>query len=156
MRENPLSRVLRVDKLTYAGLEATLLEYVRGTALSALPVPRMIAMTREAIDGRARRLCEALQAGAPGRIDIALLPGWSVLGGGSAPDERLPTTLLALRSGGLSARTIENRLRGFDPPIIARIEGKRVLLDLRTVPEREDDLLARAIASLDADETVRR
>ena len=64
-------------------------------------------------------------------------------GGGSAPEEPLPTTLLALRSGKLSARRIEERLRRSDPPVIARIEGRRVLLDLRTVPEHQEDDLVR-------------
>ncbi|MBI4169520.1 MAG: L-seryl-tRNA(Sec) selenium transferase, partial [Acidobacteria bacterium] len=72
----------------------------------------------------------------------------SLLGGGSAPEEGLPTALLAVASKRLSTRAIEERLRGSDPPVIARIEGGKVLIDLRTVPEDQDDAVARALAAL--------
>ncbi len=146
--ENPLSRALRVDKITYAALEATLLDYLRGTAADHLPVMRMISLTRDAIAQRAERLARSVSSRAAGRLGIEVVPGGSLLGGGSAPEETLPTALLALRSPHLSARIIEERLRGGATPIIARIEGKRVLLDLRTVPEEEDTLVERALIGL--------
>jgi L-seryl-tRNA(Ser) seleniumtransferase len=148
MRENPLSRALRVDKITYAALEAALLEYLRGSAVDDLPVMRMIALTPEAIAQRAERLARAVSSGAAGHLDIEVVSGGSLLGGGSAPEETLPTALLALRSPQLSARVIEERLRGGSTPIIARIEGKRVLLDLRTVPEEADGMVAQALLGL--------
>jgi L-seryl-tRNA(Ser) seleniumtransferase len=147
-RENPLSRALRVDKITYAALEAALLEYLRGSAVDDLPVMRMIALTPEAIAQRAERLARAVSSGAAGHLDIEVVSGGSLLGGGSAPEETLPTALLALRSRQLSARVIEERLRGGSTPIIARIEGKRVLLDLRTVPEEADGMVAQALLGL--------
>ncbi|HET6279217.1 MAG TPA: L-seryl-tRNA(Sec) selenium transferase, partial [Candidatus Polarisedimenticolia bacterium] len=144
-RENPLSRALRVDKITYAALEAALLEYLRGAAVDHLPVMRMIALSREAIQKRAERLAQAVSSQAAAEVDIAVVPGGSLLGGGSAPEETLPTALLAVRSARLSARLIEARLRNRSMPIIARIEGKRVLIDLRTVPEESDGTVEQAL-----------
>jgi L-seryl-tRNA(Ser) seleniumtransferase len=147
-RENPLSRALRVDKITYAALEATLLDYLGGTAADNLPVRRMISLPRDAIAQRAERLARSVSSHAAGRLGIEVVTGGSLLGGGSAPEETLPTALLALRSPHLSARVIEEKLRSGPRPIIARIEGKRVLLDLRTVPEEEDTLVERALIGL--------
>ena len=144
--------MLRVDKITYAALEAALLEYVRGRAADELPVMRMIALPREAIRQRAERLAQAVSSHAATDVDIEVVPGGSLLGAGSAPEETLPTALLALRSARLSARVMEQRLRGGPTPIIARIEGKRVLLDLRTVPEESDCVVERALLGLLADE----
>lgn len=149
-RENPLSRALRVDKITYAALEAALLEYVRGSAAGELPVMRMIGMSREAIRRRAERLADAVATGSAAGVEITVLPGESLLGGGSAPQETLPTALLALRSRRQSARVIEEKLRSGATPIIARIEGKRVLLDLRTVPEDADGVVEQALKDLSA------
>ncbi|HEU4400463.1 MAG TPA: L-seryl-tRNA(Sec) selenium transferase [Candidatus Polarisedimenticolia bacterium] len=150
MRDNPLSRALRVDKMTFAALEASLLEYARGRAEDHLPVARMIAATREAIERRARRLVEIIAARAGGGLSLSIVPGLSLLGGGSAPEEGLPTVLIAVGSPGLSARAVEERLRRSDPPLIARIEGGKVLVDLRTVLEEQDALVGEAIAGLAA------
>jgi L-seryl-tRNA(Ser) seleniumtransferase len=144
-RENPLSRALRVDKITYAALESALLEYLRGTAVDRLPVMRMIALSREAIQTRAERLARAVSSRAAAGVDIAVVPGGSLLGGGSAPEEALPTALLGVRSARLSARVIEERLRNRPTPIITRIEGRRVLIDLRTVPEESDGAVEQAL-----------
>ncbi len=151
MRENALSRALRADKLTYAALEATLLEYVRGAATERLPVARMVALSKEAIEARARRVLDGVAArGGAGALTISIVPGASLLGGGSAPEEGLPTALLAVSSKSLSARAIEERLRRATPPVIARIEERRVLLDLRTVLEHQDVFLEEALRALAA------
>ncbi len=146
MRENPLSRALRVDKLTYAALEASLLEYARESAPEGLPVVRMIAMTKEAIEERARKLVEAAASRAGVTLRLSIIPGVSLTGGGSAPEEGLPTALIAVASVRLSARVIEERLRRSIPPVIARIEGRRVLIDLRTVPEEQDAVVGEALS----------
>jgi L-seryl-tRNA(Ser) seleniumtransferase len=148
MRENSLSRALRVDKVTHAALEASLLDYLRGTPERALPVIRMIAATRDGIERRARRIVETCAARSGDALALSIVPGTSLLGGGSAPEEGLPTALLAVASKRLSTRAIEERLRGSDPPVIARIEGGKVLIDLRTVPEDQDDAVARALTAL--------
>src|SRR5262245_62996363 len=137
-------RALRVDKLTLASLEATLAEYIAGRAQETVPVQRMLQLTAEAIEERARSLADRLN-GKGWRI--ALVSGTSAVGGGSAPGLGLPTVLLALQRDGLSAHQLESTLRSLDPPVIARIESDRVVLDLRTVLEDQDELLGRLLES---------
>jgi len=140
MRANSLFRALRVDKLTYAALEATLLAYLKHD-YAAIPTLRMMRLTKEEIGRRAGKLAASLPRTA--RIKAEIADGDSVIGGGAAPSSVLPTLLLALTSEVQSADEICARLRESDPPVIARVEEGRVLLDLRTVfPEQE-----RAIAA---------
>jgi len=145
MRSNSLFRALRVDKLTYAALEATLLAYVKRDH-DAVPVLRMMRLSKDDIARRA----EALAAKVEGpKLKLDLLDGESVIGGGAAPSAVLPTRLIALTHEGLSADELCSRLRSTTPPIIARVEEGRVLLDLRTVFPSQDITLATALASLD-------
>jgi L-seryl-tRNA(Ser) seleniumtransferase len=140
IRRHPLMRALRVDKLTYAALEATLLEYAAGRATQTVPVARMLSMTVEEIDARAHVLAERLRnAGWQAEV----IDGLSTIGGGSAPGVELPTRLIAIARGGHSADAIEADLRGRRLPVIARIENNRVVLDLRTVDAADDERLAR-------------
>jgi L-seryl-tRNA(Ser) seleniumtransferase len=150
MRDNPLARALRVDKMTHAALEATLQEYVHGAAPERLPVIRMMAIPQEEVERRARGIQEIVMSRSQGRLSLALRPGTSLLGGGSAPEEGIPTALLAVRSDRLSPRAIGERLRRFTPPVIARIEAGQVLIDPRTVPEEEDRTVAEALVALTA------
>ncbi len=138
MRSNSLFRALRVDKLTYAALEATLLVYVKRDH-DAIPTLKMIRRTKNEIGKRAEAL--AANARSP-QLSIEIIDGESVIGGGAAPSSVLPTRLLALSCEGLSADELSNRLRESDPPIIARVEQGRVLLDLRTVFEDQDEAIA--------------
>jgi L-seryl-tRNA(Ser) seleniumtransferase len=139
IRRHPLMRALRVDKLTYAALEATLGEYVAGRAPDSIPVARMLRLTRDQIAARARALAGALEGVA---CDITELDGMSTIGGGSAPGVELPTRLLALKHHQLSADRLLEALRGAHPPVIARIENELVVVDLRTVlPGDEPELL---------------
>jgi len=151
MRRNPLSRALRLDKMSIAALEATLLEYVRGTALTEVPVLRMIAADAETVAGRAARVAARIRAAVPPPAQIEELPSGSVVGGGAWPLGRLPTTVVAVRRTGFGAASIERRLRAQVPPIIARVEDSRVLLDLRTVlVDEEEALIAGVVAALAA------
>jgi L-seryl-tRNA(Ser) seleniumtransferase len=138
----PMTRALRVDKTTLAGLQATLLAYLRGTATREIPVWRMIATPVEALAERAQAWAAALQSrGIPAEV----VDGESTVGGGSLPGETLPTRLLALSVP--SPDTVAARLRASEPPVVARIERDRLLLDPRTVlPEQDEDLLT-ALAS---------
>ena len=133
LKRHPLARALRVDKLTYAALLATLAHYRRGDALERLPVWRMIAQPLAEIQARAEAWAT--------RVGGTALPGESAVGGGSLPGAVLPTALLALdvdAPDGLTAK-----LRQGSPPVIARIADGRVLIDPRTVlPEQEEDLLS--------------
>ena len=141
IRKNPLFRALRVDKLTIAALEATVALYLRGD-LSAVPALRMMYATREEIALRAGRLAERLAA-LPG-FSVTLEDGESVIGGGSTPGQSLPTRLVTAAHSRLSATDLEALLRRNTPPIIARIERDRLLLDLRTVLDEQDDEIAQA------------
>ena len=141
MRSNSLFRALRVDKLIYAALEATLLAYVQRDH-DAIPTLRMMRLSKEAIGERAESL--AARVVKP-KLKIELVDGESLLGGGAAPSSVLPTRLLALTCEGLSADELASRLRGSEPPIIARVEEGRVLLDLRTVFPEQDAAVAAAL-----------
>jgi L-seryl-tRNA(Ser) seleniumtransferase len=139
MRANSLFRALRVDKLIYAALEATLLAYVKKDH-DAIPTLRMMRLSKEAIGERA----EALAGQVAGqKLKAEIVDGESILGGGAAPSSVLPTRLLALTCEGLSADELASRLRRSEPPIIARVDDGRVLLDFRTVfPEQDSAVVA--------------
>lgn len=141
MRANSLFRALRVDKLTYAALEATLLAYVKHD-YDSLPALRMMKLSKDEIASRARTVASAV--GSP-RVQVQVIEGDSVIGGGAAPSAVLPTVLLAISSNDLSADELASRLRSSNPPVIARVEEGRVLLDLRTVFPEQDRLVADAI-----------
>ena len=143
LRTHPLMRALRADKITFAVLEATLLEYATGRADSTIPVQRMLHMSPEDIEARVQPLAQAM-AGHGWRV--AMMSGSSAVGGGSAPGLQLPTVLLAISRDGESPAALERHLRSLDPPVIARIEHDRVVLDLRTVLPYQDAILARLLA----------
>jgi L-seryl-tRNA(Ser) seleniumtransferase len=144
VRRHPLMRALRVDKMTYAALEGTLEAYASGRADTDVPVARMIAMTVEDIDRRARDLAAAL----PRSLKPAVVDGSSTIGGGSAPGSSLPTRLVAFTHPTKSNDDAAASLRAQEPPVIARIENDRVVLDLRTVAPEDDQRLAAAVAAL--------
>ena len=146
IRRHPLMRALRVDKMTYAALDATLAEYASGRAADTVPVQRMLTLTADAIRGRAERIA-AVVDGQDG-CRAQLVEGASAVGGGSAPGVELPTWLIALTRHGTSAADLEQRLRTGSPPVVARIEDDRVLLDLRTVLPDQDDELARRLMGI--------
>jgi L-seryl-tRNA(Ser) seleniumtransferase len=143
MRANSLFRALRVDKLTYAALEATLLAYVKRD-YGSVPVLRMMELSKTEITRRS----EALVAKLRKNLKAELVDGESLLGGGSAPSAVLPTALIALTCHGLSANEFAARLRASDPPVIARVEEGRVLLDLRTVLPEQDEALGHALTQI--------
>jgi L-seryl-tRNA(Ser) seleniumtransferase len=141
MRSNSLFRALRVDKLTYATLEATLLAYVKGDH-DAIPALRMMRLSKDDIGRRAEIIASRVQSS---KLSLGVRDGESVIGGGAAPSATLPTRVLAITCEGLSADELSARLRAYDPPIIARVEDGRVLLDLRTVFPEQDEIIANAL-----------
>ena len=145
MRSNSLFRALRVDKLTYAALEATLLAYVKGDH-DSIPAVRMIRASKEEISSRALTLAAKLR-GLAG-VDIEILDGESVIGGGAAPSSTLQTRLLAVLVKGMSADDLLAKLRSAEPPIIARVQDARVLLDLRTVLAQEEPAIVSALRQI--------
>lgn len=144
MRSNSLFRALRVDKLTYAALEATLMAYVKGDH-DAIPAVRMMRLSKESIAARAETITNALR---DIRLEMEVIDGESLIGGGSAPSAVLPALLLAITCKGLSADEIATKLRNSTPPIIARVDEGRVLLDLRTVFPEQDAIIASALRQL--------
>jgi L-seryl-tRNA(Ser) seleniumtransferase len=149
MRANSLFRALRVDKLTYAALEATLLAYVKRDH-DAIPALRMMRLPKDALATRAANIVDRIQTqGAKAMVlKLDLIDGDSVIGGGTAPSAVLPTKLIALTHARLSANELYVRLRSHTPPIIARVEEGRVLIDLRTVFPEQDETVATVLASL--------
>jgi len=142
IRQHPLMRAVRADKLTYAGLDATLRAFTSGRATTAVPVMRMLAMTNDDIVARAESLSEQLRASGV-RCDTA--SGHSTIGGGSLPGETLPTRLVRIESP--SPDALLAALRHGQAAVVARIVDDRVCLDPRTVMEGDDGLLVRAVAS---------
>jgi len=145
-RTHPLMRALRVDKLTYAALEATLMEYAAGRAAATVPVRRMLAATADEIRARADAMAADLRGRAGWRVDV--VAGTSAIGGGSAPGVEVPTWLLAVERESFTADALADALRRSAPPVIARIERDRLLLDLRTVFPEQDRQLAAILARL--------
>jgi len=148
MRGNSLFRALRVDKLIYAALEATLLAYIKRD-YDVVPTLRMMRAPKAEIARRAGAIMTKIKSAGggarPTQLHAELLDGESLLGGGSAPSSTLPTTLIALTCYSLTANELATRLRASDPPVIARVDDGRVLLDLRTVFPEQDEVLSREI-----------
>jgi L-seryl-tRNA(Ser) seleniumtransferase len=141
MRANSVFRALRVDKMTYAALEASLLAYVK-REYGKVPALKMMSLRKEEIGARAEFIATRVESG---KMKIEIVDGESVIGGGAAPSSVLPTRLLAVTCSGVSADELSDRLRASDPPVIARVEEGRVLLDLRTVFPDQDGLIADAL-----------
>jgi L-seryl-tRNA(Ser) seleniumtransferase len=141
MRANSLFRALRVDKLTYAALEATLLAYLKHD-YDAIPAVRMMRLSKAEISQRAEAMAKELQASL---LSVESMDGESVIGGGAAPSATLPTRLLAVASANLTAHALAARLRAADPPVIARVADGRLLFDLRTVFPEQDKALTKAL-----------
>jgi L-seryl-tRNA(Ser) seleniumtransferase len=148
IRRNPMFRALRVDKLTIAALGATLESYRRG-ALDEIPSLRMIRMPAEEIERRAEDFAERLRPALPRDATVEVRAGFSVIGGGSTPDQQLPTRVVSVKSRRHSASTLEERLRkpATGAPVVARIAEDRLVLDLRTVLPDEEAPLASSLAA---------
>jgi L-seryl-tRNA(Ser) seleniumtransferase len=147
MRSNSLFRALRVDKLTYAALEATLLAYVKHS-YNDIPALKMMSLTKSEIEDRAKAVKAHLAASSQRKFNAEIIDGESVIGGGAAPSSVLATRLLAIMHTDLGADEIAARLRKHDPPIVARVEDGRVLLDLRTVFPDQDRVVAEALRAI--------
>lgn len=151
LRKNPLYRALRVDKLTYAALQATLEAYARGTAAEEIPVLASLGKTTEAIEKRVEKFIDRLKGEVGRSSDIASIPGDSAVGGGAAPTVLPPTRLMSVRSIGKAPENVAEELRMRDVPVISRIVDDRVVLDLRTVFESEEDELLKALVDVLSD-----
>jgi L-seryl-tRNA(Ser) seleniumtransferase len=145
MRQNPLYRALRVDKLTIAALDAVLGLHQAGRAPHALPVLRMLALRPDEVRSRAQALGQRLGAVRP-ELVIDVIDGTSAVGGGAAPTQQIPTALLTLAHDRLGADRLVARLRRGSPPVVARVAEAKVVVDLRSVAPEEEDALYEALA----------
>jgi L-seryl-tRNA(Ser) seleniumtransferase len=137
IQSNPMTRAVRIDKLTLAGFEATLMEYIdEEKALQNIPTLRMLLQKPEEIKVRANRIAKGLRREVR-NADIAVLQDTSRAGGGSLPEIDLPTYVVSIRSEKLPVNEFEERLRKGNPPIIARIRENSLIIDARTVQEKD-------------------
>ena len=146
VRTHPLMRALRVDKLTLAALEATLIEHAAGRATDTVPVARMIAVTPAELDARAQAIVKQL-AGTPG-LTVTPQESEAAIGGGSTPGVTIPSVAVRVEVQASSASRIDAALRACAHPIVGRIVDDRLLLDLRTVRPEEDALVVEALSAL--------
>jgi L-seryl-tRNA(Ser) seleniumtransferase len=143
---NPLARALRIDKLTLAGLESTLLLYLdERRAMEEIPTLRMLSLDTKELKHRGRRLLKRLSGMVKKGMQINLREDVSQVGGGALPLQELPTIVVAIKPCDFSVNSLETSLRKGEPPVIARINKDEFILDMRTVFDEEIPLLALCI-----------
>ena len=143
---NPLTRALRIDKLTLAALESTLFLYLdEKRAMDEIPTLRMLSLDTKKLKQRGKRLLKRLSGRVDGRITFFLREDVSQVGGGALPLQELPTMVVAAKPLDCSVNSLEARLRKSDPPIISRISREELILDMRTVSDEEIPQLAAGI-----------
>jgi L-seryl-tRNA(Ser) seleniumtransferase len=145
MKKHPLARAMRVDKMTFAALEATLMKYRDPkVALRDIPVLNMIAASSEDMRAKAERLADAIKRVDPD-LSLELVPVEDQIGGGSAPMVRLPGWAVSVKDGMKSADRTERKLRKAEVPVVARINEDRLLLCVRAIAESELETVAEAL-----------
>ncbi len=148
MKKNPMTRALRPDKFTLAGLESTLLLYLDDDAVKgAIPTLRMIYEDKAALKRRAQQLARRLMK-LSGKVSATVIDLFSEVGGGSLPDTSIPSAGIALQPFKMHIEAFEEGLRQLEVPIIGRIERDRLLLDMRTVLKEDEPLLVRGIETV--------
>jgi len=149
LKQHPLTRALRPDKLTLAGLEATLRLYLNeAEAVVGIPTLRMLTMPLTEVNRLAQRLARTIKRRWPGRYRVALVDHVSRSGGGALPMVPIPSRALALELPPLAPHQLEERLRAGSPPVIARLEHDRLLLDVRTILPEDYPLLLGVLESM--------
>ena len=139
LKAHPLVRAMRIDKVTLAALQTTLLHYATGEAATQIPVWRMIGAAQQDLKKRARQWAKAIGQGA------SVISSESTIGGGSLPTETLPSPVVAIAGTGRALESLAQRLRQGATPVVARIERERLVLDPRTVLPEQDDALLSAV-----------
>jgi L-seryl-tRNA(Ser) seleniumtransferase len=149
IKENPLTRALRVDKLTFAALESTLSLYRdEKIAIDSIPTLRMLTLPLEMIENKAKQLAEMLAGLEEPKLSYTFLQLTSRAGGGALPYLTVPTVCLGIKIHKISANSIEKFMRGNSPPIIGRLENDLFIMDLRTILEDELSIIKTAFANL--------
>jgi L-seryl-tRNA(Ser) seleniumtransferase len=150
VRRHPLVRALRVDKLSIAALAATLGAYLRAD-LDEIPALRMIRISAAELKRRSEDFLRALTPEVPlGEVELEMVDGASLAGGGSTPTQSLPSKVIRIASARHSAAQLEQRLRRAPAgvSVIARVEEDRLVLDLRTVFPEQEPLLLKTLAAV--------
>jgi L-seryl-tRNA(Ser) seleniumtransferase len=146
IKTNPLTRALRIDKLTLAALESTLLLFLdEKQAMEEVPTLKMLALDLSRLKRRGRRLLKRLSDRIKKEIQLTLREDVSQVGGGALPLQELPTMVVAIKPFNFSVNSLEKNLRQGEPPIIARISKEELILDIRTVFDEEIPLLVSGI-----------
>jgi len=145
IQKNPMTRAMRIDKLTLAGFEATLMEYIdEEKAIKNIPTLRMLLQKPEEIKNRAKKIAARLKRDIKDAW-IQVLPDSSRAGGGAMPETDLPTYVVSIKPQNLSVNELEERLRKGTPPIITRIKDDSLIIDARTVRDKEIESLVKGI-----------
>ncbi|MDN5292942.1 MAG: L-seryl-tRNA(Ser) seleniumtransferase [Eubacteriales bacterium] len=149
MKKNPLTRALRVDKLTFAALEATLRLYLyhEEEVTELIPILAMLTAGEEKLQKRARRLRRLLQQALGERAAVAVEREYSAVGGGALPGESLPTYVVTVAPAGVSTTAVEEELRRGEWPVMARVQRDKIVLDVRTLQEEEIKALPALVAA---------
>ncbi|MFB0505917.1 MAG: L-seryl-tRNA(Sec) selenium transferase [Thermodesulfobacteriota bacterium] len=146
IKANPLNRAVRIDKLTLAGLESTLLIYLdEARAVREIPTLRMLTYSHDELRKRAQRLSRKIRTTIPSGVKIGVRGDVSQVGGGAYPVQLLPTYVVTLKPDHGSVHQLEKRLRKGNPPIIARVSKEEVLLDVRTIGNEEENFIVDGI-----------
>ncbi len=147
MKKNPLTRALRIDKMTVAALEATLRDYLdQEKVVSEVPTLRMLTTPAHLIEKKAAELAGLLRGALAEMAKISIEKGFSTVGGGAMPTAQLPTTLVAISPINLSVNELQAGLRRGEPAVIGRVKEDQLLLDVRTLRDRDLRTLADALA----------
>lgn len=150
LKKHQLARVLRVDKMTLAALEGTLMDYAKGEkSLKNIPVIRDLLYSEEELEARAQKFARKLLADTCSLYSARVIPGTSQIGGGTMPEVSLPTSVIAIRHNRYSSEQLARTLRTESKPaVVGRIQKDEVLLDLRTVSEQEENLLLKILEEI--------
>ena len=148
MKKNQLTRALRIDKFTAATLEVVLMEYLsEEKAIENIPVLRMITASLDEVSRKAKNLARILRRGEL-EAKIQIVPCESQIGGGSLPLERIPSQAVAIQPTRISVPELEERMRHLPVPVIPRTVNDMILLDVRTIEERQFKVVASQLKSL--------
>lgn len=143
IKKHPLTRALRVDKFTLAAMEATLrLYFDEDNAVEKIPTLAMITMSKDELHRRAQTLAAEITAKVGANCEVEIVEGYSQVGGGALPEENIPTFLVSVNPPKLGVNQLEEKLRYMEPPVLARIQKDRLLLDPRTLLEGDVELIA--------------
>ena len=145
LKRHPLTRAMRVDKLTLAALEATLRSYADGVALQEIPTLRMLGESQETLRAKATMLCDMMKKSG---VEAEVITEVGQVGGGSVPTQVLPTYAVAILSDKLSPNELEKALRLWERPIIVRIVRDRCILDARTLMEDDFACIVQALTEI--------